>query len=251
MKNNKIINAWNECLPNGKAKERMFDNIQQKYHHHNKRPKFAIIAATVVFGVILTTTVFAYGGEIMNVIQQFMFGNSIAAQVETIDGGDEMGIDDSGVIGSRWIIRNRSDFAEWKDMSGRYVYIETLDEAREITPFEIQEPEFIPDAILGDIHVIYFEDKTYGYDVYLKYAVGIEEYDLNLFQYYAGPDAYLEFTTIDPIQKIMVGDIEAFVEISDVYANLYWIKDEILFNLECGLYVYDLETLIKIAESVM
>ena len=214
-----------------------------------KRRSLILIA---VAAILLITTVAVYGNDIINVIQQFMFSDSSITQVEKIETGDEI----DGTTLNMWIIKNRSEFAEWGDRFGRYVSFGTLDKALEIIPFEIQEPKFIPGVVFNIANVICFDYTTYGYDIWIQYSVD-EIYELNLYQYYVGPDAYIEYTTIESIQKVMVGGIEASVTMWDIwgddsakYMRLIWIKDEIMFRLECGSYVYDLDTLIQIAESI-
>jgi len=232
------------------------ERVRERCHNQSVKTKpiykkRSLILITVI-AVLLINTVSVYGNAIINVIQQFMFGNSSITQVEKIDVGDEL----DGITLNMYIIKNRSEFTEWGDRFGRYITFGNLDEALEVIPFKIQKPKFIPNAVFDAAHIIYLDEQVYGYDVWLKYRVN-EISELNLYQYYVGSDAYIEYTTIESIQKVMVGDIEASVTIWDIwgdgsaeYMSLIWIKDEIIFRLECGSYVYDLETLIQIAESI-
>jgi len=71
---------------------------------------------------------------------------------------------------------------------------------------------------------------------------------ITLMQYYAGPDAYVNLQTVEPLEKVMVGDIEASVVYYGRSPHLYWMQDEILFEPFSGH--YGLETLIDVAESV-
>lgn len=95
MKGNEIINyIVREKMPDKEQVRENCHRLNFKEEHiakkFVKKRSFVIIAITAVLAVLLVTTAFAYGGEIITVIQQFMFGESSAVQVETIDGGDEV-----------------------------------------------------------------------------------------------------------------------------------------------------------------
>ena len=91
---------------------------------------------------------------------------------------------------------------------------------------------------LENVAVQRYTDGTAGYDVYVHYRVETPDGTdgLNVNQYFAGPDAYVELETVYPIQKVMVGDIEAslvYAEDSMTRYRLYWLKDSILYELIC------------------
>ena len=204
----------------------------------------AAIIATM-FALFSLTTAFAYGGEIIAFVQQFMFGNSSAEQAEKLDGY---------VIG--FDIIHRSDLVDWTKNDGGKAFT-TIEEANEFAAFTIKLPTYLPDNVIGleTVYVQKYKDGTAGYDVHVRYSVqtpnGTTGFSVN--QYYAGPDAYVELKTIHPIQKVMVGDAEASLvhgesSFNRIGYHLYWMKDDILYEYigDC----YDLETILAIASSM-
>jgi len=203
----------------------------------------AIIAVTLA--LFSLTTAFAYGGEIIAFVQQFMFGSSSAEQVEKLDGY---------VIG--FDIVHRSDLVDWTKNDGGKTFT-TVEEANEFASFTIKVPTYLPDDVIGlkTVYVQKYKDGTAGYDVHVRYSVatpnGTTGFSIN--QYYAGPDAYVELETIYPIEKIMVGDVEASLVYGESSFNgigyqLYWIKDDILYEYfgDC----YDLKIILAIVSSI-
>lgn len=208
-----------------------------------RRPAL-IATVSCILAALLLTTAFAYGEEIIAVLSQFMFGRSSIAQVDSVDGGN-------AAIGFE--IVNRSQTTENGDFRyTSYVQFSSFDEANQVAPFDIKEPSYIPEnAALNYIAVLQFKDKSYGYDVQASYTIektnGTGSF--NLFLYYAGPGAYLNIETVEPIQVIMVGDTEASaIYTKDGTVHMYWIQDEIVYELFSTS--YDTETLLKIAESI-
>lgn len=198
----------------------------------------AILAA--VFAALSLTTAFAYGDEIIGALRQFMFGDSSAAQFEVID--------EDIII--RFTIINRSGLVEPGVING-YIGFSTMEEARQAAPFTVREPLYLPEnAVLDMVNVARCKDGSYGYDVQIGYTIELPDGNgrLDLFQYYAGPDAYIELDTTYSIQKTAVGGIEASVLQGEGDTYLYWIKDDVLYELFSR--AYDLETLRAIAESV-
>ena len=93
--------------------------------------------------------------------------------------------------------------------------------------------------------------------------------EIIVWQEYAGPDAYIEMTTTSSVEKVMVGDIEAVLSFVDSGADgpseanpfrgwasysIMWIKNGFLYELTNSAIwadsLYDLDTMIAIAESV-
>jgi hypothetical protein len=224
----------------------------------DKRKRISIKALLVaaVLAVALSATAFAYGSEIVGAIQQFMFGDSSIKQVEKVGSDTTFTLGDGtvvdGDIAVAMEIVNRVDYAWNHDREYTSVMFSTYREANQSAPFVIKEPSYIPaNATLEKIAVPQFEDKTYGYDIRITYNVDLPNGNgsLGLFQYYAGSDAYLNMQTVEGIQKVMVGSIEAsIVNWGDWGTHLYWIQDEIVFELFS--FSYDLDTLVKIAESM-
>ena len=205
--------------------------------------KAALIAASITVFVLVTG--FAYGAEIIATIQQFMFGESSAVQVEELNGG-------RGVIGFRIVNRSLADSTKHDGVT----QFTSIEEANQFATFTIKAPRYLPENVIGLEYVAVqrYTDGSAGYDVYVHYRVEIPNGTdgLNLNQYYAGPDAHVELETVHSIQKVMVGDIEAslvYAEDSMARYSLYWLKDCILYELTSGG-SFDLETILAIAESV-
>jgi len=247
---NNMMNAF------GEADDSFRDNV---YHTLTRLPKVVtytkarrpviVIAACFVLVFAMSVTAFAYGGEILNAIKSFMFGDSSATQVEYIE---------DRIVSM--VIVNRSELVDHDKGTG-LVHYDSLEEANRYVPFTVKVPSYLPDNVIGFSHPIIAQrklDGTAGYDVFIQYKVddpdNIDELNLmNIDQYYIGPNAYIELETIAPIQKVMVGDVEALLVSTEGYLDyvqffLYWIKDDILYEVINGC--YDLETIITIAESV-
>jgi len=211
--------------------------------------RIAVIAAAIILALTLATTGIAYGGEIIDAIKSFMFGNSSATQVEYIE---------NKTVSLR--IVNRSELVDHDKGTG-LIHFDSVEEANQCVPFTIKVPSYLPDNVIGFSHPVIVQrklDGTAGYDVFIQYRVddpsNIDELNLiNIDQYYIGPNAHVEIETIVPIQKVMVGDIEASLVFTEGYFDyvqyyLYWIKDDILYEFINGC--FDLETMLAIAESV-
>jgi regulator of RNase E activity RraB len=203
-----------------------------------KRITAKTLLLAAVLSVMMATLAFAYGDTII----QFMFGDSSIRQVEKV-GSD---------IAIAMEIVNRADYAWNHDREYSSVLFSTYNEANQSAPFVIKEPSYIPDnAALEKIAVPQFKDKTFGYDVRITYDVELTNGNgsIGLFQFYVGPDAYLNMQTVEGIQKVMVSEIEAsVVHWGGWGVHLYWIKDEIVYELFSSS--YGLDTLIAIAESI-
>ena len=228
----------------------------------NKRgtaPKTLLIAAVIsVLTFALVGTAFAYGDEII----QFMFGDSRAEQVDFIDSNtDEDGststfltkfeiVDASDVVGYR-------NSPEYRNHDYTYESFSSFEDAHQAAPFDMKKPSYIPDdATLRDVEIIRLNDHTYSYDAQLYYSVrqpdGKDSF-LLLNQFYAGPGAYVDLKVVNEftLERIMIGDIEAMMIQDDVLTVIYWMKDEIFFAMSSTITNgYDLETLLKIADSV-
>ena len=203
--------------------------------------KTALIAAVLV--LLSLTTAAAYGNEIIAVIEQFMFGGSSAARVESIgDGNVAIGFE----------IVNRDKKVDPNRAYGGFYKFGTVEEARQAAPFDLKAPSWIPEGLkLTGVDLLRYRDKSYAYDAHVTYEIWFPEGGngrLTLFQYYAGPGATVDLKTVEPLQKVMVGDIEASVVQYGKEPHLYWMQDDILFELFSG--VYGLDTLAAVAASV-
>ena len=230
------------------------------------RLRRSLVLAAAVFSAVWLTATFAYGDNIAGIIQQFMFGKSSAKQVDT--------------PAHQFEIVNWSGLTKKRGKAGQFA---TVEEARENTPFAIKIPSYLPRGEEPKfIHVSRFKQKDGKYAHVFRIVYGLEvSYGeiaaFHLFQYYIGPDAYINLKTSASIQKVMIGDIEATavggggdyiniktsetiqkVIISDIEVTadtvsaggvtLYWMQDEILFEMYSDN--YDLDTLIAIAETM-
>jgi len=219
----------------------------------------ALIAALV--GVIALTTAFTYGTEIVTVIRQLMFGDSIATQVIR---------DNDHFIGS-WGVMNRNELDAVYYPLGLF---DTLEDARQAAPFPIREPSYLPDNVTGlrDVGVWRVEDpdNPWMHFVVLSYDIALKhggESILQLRQTYAGPDAYFVIENVSPMELVMVGSSEAVlisapekfiqndgtVVINEdiVGFTLSWLKDGIAYDLQTDYHDgYTPETMIRIAESI-
>jgi len=245
------------------------------------RRSLVAIAAVVIFTILLVPTALAYGGEIVGAIKQFMFSGSNASQVESINhAGSINGInghgDNFGGIGFE--IKNRSAFASGvingldsdeviddgfivDDGVTRFTVnnctiFDTFEEAQAAAPFEIRLPGHLPtSASLHSILVTHFQDGAYAYEAHIDYTLDLGAdgfYSFTLNEYYVGPDAYIDLSTEYPIEKIMVGRAEtAYVHETETNNQwLYWIKDDVLYSIYSNGSYTDMETLLKIAESI-
>ena len=222
-------------------------------------PKTLLIAAVLcVLTFALVGTAFAYGDEII----QFMFGDSRAEQVDSIDSE----IDENGsthAFLTKFEIVNASDVVdyrnsiEYRNNDFSYESFSSFDEASQAASFDMKKPSYIPDnATVRDVEIIRLNDQTYSYDAQIYYSVRLPDGNdsfLILNQFYAGPGAYVDLKVVDEftLEKIMIGDIEAMMVRDDVATVIHWMKDEIFFVMFSTITNgYDFETLLKIAESV-
>ena len=238
---NKLYNElYKDTFSKLKASENTLSEVV-KMTTKKKRIKAKTLLIAAVLSIAVTTVAFAHGEAII----QFMFGNSSIKQVE------QVGEKSSNAISME--IVNRSEHTWNHDRDYSSILFNSYDEANQSAPFEIKEPSYIPgNATLEKIAVPQFkDDKTFGYDVRITYNVELSNGNgmFGLFQYFTGPDAYLSIETVEGIEKVMVGDIDASVINWEGWgAHLYWIKDEIVFELFSSS--YDLDILIAIAESI-
>jgi hypothetical protein len=250
--------------------------------------KAAVAAATVVT-LLLATTVFAYGSDIIDAIREFMFGDSTIEQVDEIDVGDALQkagfSEDAKVV---WLLgfegTDNSVFGSDQAARVSSSVFATVDEANDITTFTIGEPTYLPRGVAQQTYAV--EVFTNPQDgeveggtawVSLKYEFdGVQELlvggihitsdvdfdELNLVidlnQYYVGPDGHAFIETVYPIEKVMVGDNEASLVQGDpsvfgrgLDTKLCWKKGDIFFEMTFSSKWYDAETMIEIAESIV
>jgi hypothetical protein len=228
------------------------------------RRRFPVRAAVIaaIITVLTFTTAFAYGNEIVGVIRQLMFGDSIATQV----------VGDNDLYVGSWGVMNRDDLIDANDYP--LGLFDTLEEARQVAPFPIREPTYLPDNITGLRNVgvwrVEIEDGPWMHFVVLSYDIELKDGGVSILQLrqtYAGPDAYFVIENVSPIERVVIGNSEAvLISEPDVNAfddgavitnvdtigySLYWLSDGIAYELSARHHDgYTMEVMIRIAESI-
>ncbi|MCL2820274.1 MAG: hypothetical protein FWD38_05525 [Oscillospiraceae bacterium] len=254
------VNTFN--IPDG-LKESVFIRKRRKSFINVKTIKIqTLLIAFLIMFLISGTTVFAYSTGIVSVLKQVVFGDSIARQVV---------FDDDFTAGTMGVI-NRTELSTAPDYTqGLYT---TLEEARLIAPFSIREPSYLPDNVTGLQSVGVWRVETtetpWLHYVIIVYDITLKNGNssvLQLWQTYAGDNAFLLIDNISPVEKVIIGDIEGVLISSTGYFydidgkqifddnitayHLNWLKDGIAYNLHVEYHDgYTLETMIKIAESI-
>jgi hypothetical protein len=294
--NNKYINSVRESLDPGEdTKERILGKVHQRYEQQSKwevKPK-AIAAAAVIAVLTLTTTVaVAYS----NVLQEIILGSSRAAQVEIVN--------EPFHRGSLGIAFETTVDEGLKITSYESVYTEPMslniyskDSAEPIinfgcmtsfttfkanewddkhSPFLIKKPSYLPlsELVLGHImlyeqaaavsFLYYFIDpETIIRDPYSNDVIGAAG-GWSLTQTYAGEGGFFELDTTYPIEKVMIGNVEALLLKIPMYLEsighqtwyqLFWVDDGYVFWLDHASGYQDggilsLDILMAIAESI-
>jgi len=254
-----------QAAPSKGLRSRVMENADRGIEimpvHRRSIPLKAAVLAAVVAALVLTTA-FTFGNEIVSIIRQVMFGDSIAKQVVS---------DNSCYLGYLGVM-NIADLSDANDYPLGLFY--TFEEARKVAPFPIREPSFLPDSVTGpnSIGVWRAEAETgpWTHFVIVAYDIALVPDGnsiLQLTQFYAGPDAYFDIESVSKIEKVMVGDVEAVLvttdgksdfgegnvitNVSDTGYALYWLKFGIAFELSVDYHNgYTPETMIRIAESI-
>ena len=238
----------------------------QRFYRQKSNIKTVALAAIV--SVLVLTTAAAYGNVIVSAIKQIMFGDSIVTQI----------IPEHKLHLGSWGVMNRSELAGAKDYP--LGLFNLLEEARHAAPFLIRVPEYLPKSVIGlrDVGVWRVEDPDspwmhfviLNYDVPFEYNVngiiGNGTSSLTLKQTYGGPGAYISVDTIYNIEKVMIGNSEAALIIDDGMTlnedgeevtilngssyTLWWMNDDFAFELVGSSDIFDLDTMIRIAESI-
>lgn len=229
--------------------------------YRRRIPVRAAVLAAVVAALVLTTA-FTFGNEIVGVIRQVMFGDSIAKHVVS---------DNSHYLGYMGVM-NIADLSDAGDYP-RGLF-NTLEEARQAAPFPIRAPDYLPENITGlnsvGVWCAEVENGPWMHFAIVSYDIALElggNSILQLRQVYAGPDAYFDIESVSSIEKVMVSDVEAvlvttegksdfgdgnvIINVSDTAYALYWLKYGVAFELSVDFHDgYTPETMIRIAESI-
>ena len=236
MKSEKLINAFgeiNEDFVDEAAPIATSKTYATIMTSKRKRISAKAVLIAAALAVVLATTAFTYGDAIL----QFIFGGSIVTQVRP---------DGDGSFSSTFEIVNRIEIPQLQPdeaMTNRT----SFDEIRPFLTFDVREPSYVPDEGYWDITAV----NNLGV-VLAQYRLEDESRLFRFDQYYAGPDAYINLATSESIYEVMIGDIEAAASILETSSfkiiSLYWMKDGNAFELSSN--IYDLDTLVAIAESV-
>ena len=172
------------------------------------------------------------------------------------------------------------DFPTSPGMVWQVGHEKTVEEISQRAMFTIKEPIYLSHVRwLGRPYMrmytlVSIDEDGYIYGVILTYSspAGLP-FAFTLSQWYAGEDGYFEIETTNPIEKVMIGDIEALLveyviddgggilnprirEADMIKRELFWMQDGIVFsisgyeNVRTPFASIDLETLIAIAESI-
>ena len=273
------------------TKDKMASSITKT---HNSRRTRWVISVAAVLCLVLSTTIVAFGSEIAAVIKRITFGDSVVTQVEPY-------ISEDGYESGNWryindtvelevvddyaeMVRNAeggdaAGFANDPDSDSFSVRFDNIEDAKRVAPFEMTEPAYLPDDVIGcggavifygaveqrsDIHMINF-----WYDIEVPNEYGIIGGFISIWQEYAGPESNVEITTTLDTEKVMIGDIEAIYQFNSgipSYPNEYnkyygwprcsiiWVQNGFYYELvNSTMWVenlYDLNTMIAIAESI-
>jgi len=276
MDNEKIKNAWDKLNPNEERKQSIMNKIQENMQENQNPRKRRISGRTVLIAAIIAaltiTTALAYGG----VIQEFIFGDSRAVRVEVVEEPNTQG------TASYWIDGEEIEVVETEPMRIA-VYnqngVELIGRVSDTTPFyvglpmdgwdewddqyapfTIRKPSYLPmDSALS---LVQLAQDEYGdaVAVTLNFTFGGGS-SWVLGQFYVGQEGYFELETTYPIEKVMIGDIEALLMempiavsgVDQTWRVLTWMSDGYVFMLDHAADTtqgLDLETLIAIAESI-
>ena len=254
-----------QASPSESLRSRVMENAHREVDampvYRRRFPVRAAVLAAIIAALVLTTA-FTFGSEIVGVIKQVMFGDSIAKQVVS---DNSLYIESLGVM-------NIAELSDAKDYP--LGLFDTLEEARQAAPFPIREPAYLPDDVTGlnSVGVWRAEAETgpWMHFVIVSYNIALVPDGnsiLQLRQFYAGPDAYFDIESVSSIEKVMVGDVEAVLvttygksgfgdgnvisNVSDTGYALYWLNYGIAFELSVDYHNgYTPETMVRIAESV-
>jgi len=255
--------------PGDALRNRIMQNAEKgtaPTHTYRRRLSIKAVAIAAVISTLVLATAFTFGDEIVSIIKQVMFGDSVAAQV-VYENDNQV---------SSWGVRNREDLPDAKDYPiGRF---DTIEEARLVAPFQIRELTYLPENVVGLDSVVVWRIDDFDppmHLVYLNYYVELGYFEpnitgnsyLELMQVYAGPDAYFEITNISSVEKVMIGDIEAvlistpervvrnngvtILNEDNMSYSLSWLQDGIAFTLDAHYHEgLTPEIMLMIAKSI-
>ena len=238
------------ATPSDDLRERILADADAKKTPMKYRRRFntktILIAAALV--VIMSTTVLAIGDDFAGIRRWFSFGKSTVAQIDW----DVVWTRPGAVYGVYRVLgEDSSRLAQGESFIINYC---TLEEARANFPFDIREPAYLPDTVIGLVEEesagSYAQGDISGfsmYNAYLVYSIALPpnegyyptESTFSLMQTYYSSDVYFDMETVWYIEKYMIGDSEALLIRQRNTGNRYvepgyrliWVNDGIHFEL--------------------
>ena len=233
-------------------------------HTAMRKPRLRPLLIASVIIIAVATTALAYGDDIWQLI--------FAQQVENVDSEMQIFLYDSDetITMGVSIINSNIDFFKPKGI----IDFSTLDELRHAAAFDVRLPSYLPADIMHLTHsyisgLTYDEDeKIYG--VTIGYSFFEDEwidepqiekrihFDFN--QFYMGIEGQLHIETLSPFQRVMIGSSEGIVihntdnnpdpDLVWSVLSMYWQKNGVLYIIHSYGEGLDIDTMIKIAESL-
>ena len=234
---------------------------QDSAESRKPRKRFGRLIIIAVMVVLTAAAAFAmYGEEIARFvykeeITRFTFGGNTARQVTRMRFSD--GVSEGSRFAMRYHLNAAADINRYATSFEHSKYqFASVAEAREYVSFNAKEPSFVPEgAGTSSISVPYSRAEnaeTGEYDLGNLSAVYGGDGNillLSIFQTHINPKKPVIIQTTFPIEKVMVGDIEAAAIYDDSAGlTLYWVHDSVLIRISSA---YDLETTIAVAESMI
>jgi hypothetical protein len=234
-----------------KASETTLTEVMKMKNKSKKRisPKVMWITAAVLVG-LLSTTALAYGGTIINFVRgETQFGDSTVTQIDWEDWNNRDFSDYDVANGIRIVNRIAVQERDWEsEVQG------TFEQVNAAMPFEVAKPSYVPFSG-GEFT---FTGDAGAYRVNMSYRRG--NASISLTQYFAGPDATLEienplematFTMLDGVEGLaFFYEYDNPDDAGDEHVQIWWVNGGNAFTLQAYGFEYDLDTLIKIAESL-
>ena len=230
-----------------------------------RKPRLRPLLIASVIIIAVATTALAYGEEIL----QFIF----AQQVENVDNEMQIFLYDSDetITMGISIINSHIDIEQFIGV----LEFSTIDELRQAAAFDVKLPTYLPADILhlgqNTISGLAFneDERIYavsiGYNSFREVWVNeqIDEQDEQIYfelnQFFLGNEGQFVIETLSPFQRVMIGGSEGIVihrtnDNPDLAfsstLSMYWQKRGVLYIISSYGDGLDIDTMIKIAESL-
>lgn len=216
-----------------------------------------VALAAAVFVLFSSAVALAYGSDVIERVR-VTFGNSIAVQSDVIDNTPHVTLQFS-ILGM---------CEEYFMVPYGFTVFYSLDEVREVVPFAFRELPNLPEYLeFNHANVTYNEEGAYHYGVsfaFIEY-IGVPfdffaepadnintiwpQWNLHVSQERVGPNASLYVQSIDEIEQVIIGEVEALgIRVDGNLIRLIFIYDGTLYHLSGRLKPGDL---LEIAESLV